>query len=115
MLSNIPHLKPSRPKRSVAGGTFGIIGVVFVLIILATLGYKYTEDCRAAGGEFEQCWDKGLEISGMNPGGPLSAAVMIGYLIGNAGKEKEKAEKYQEGYWTRNPELHKEDDLPKEP
>jgi hypothetical protein len=51
----------------------------------------------------------------MNPGGPLSAAVMIGYLIGNAGKEKEKAEKYQEGYWTRNPELHKEDDLRKEP
>ncbi len=83
----------------------GLIGAATVLIVLAVSGRQYISECRAAGGEVDQCWDKGLAIAGMAAGGPLSAGVVLGYIVGTAGKEKEKADKYQEGYWTLNPDL----------
>jgi len=89
--------------------TAGLIGAATILVTLVALGRQYTVDCRAAGGDIDQCWDKGLTIAGMGAGGPLSAGVVLGYIVGTAGKEKEKAEKYQEGYWTVNPELHQGD------
>lgn len=87
----------------------GLIGAVLILITLMALGRQYIRDCRMTGGDFEQCWDKGLAIAGMGAGGPLSAGVVLGYIVGTANKEREKAEKYNEGYWTLNPELRKDD------
>jgi hypothetical protein len=83
----------------------GLAGAAIVLITLAVSGHRYIRDCRAAGGDIDQCWDKGLTIAGMGAGGPLSAGVVLGYIVGTAGKEKEKAEKYEEGFWTLNPDL----------
>jgi hypothetical protein len=85
--------------------TVGRFSAVAVLLSLAFLGHKYKNDCLAAGEDFEQCWEKGLTIAGMNAGGPVSAVAIVGYLIGQANKEKEKAEKYQQGFWTLNPAL----------
>lgn len=89
--------------------TAGLIGATIVLVTLAVLGRQYISECRAAGGDIDQCWDKGLAIAGMGAGGPLSAGVVLGYIVGTANKEKEKAEKYREGYWTLNPDLRQED------
>jgi hypothetical protein len=83
----------------------GIIGAAIILIMLAISGRQYISECRAAGKDVDQCWDKGLAIAGMGAGGPLSAGVVLGYIVGTAGKEKEKADKYKEGYWTLNPDL----------
>lgn len=83
----------------------GIIGAATILIVLAISGRQYIKDCRTNGGDIDQCWDKGLAIAGMGAGGPLSAGVVLGYIVGTAGKEKEKAEKYKEGFWTLNPDL----------
>jgi hypothetical protein len=33
---------------------------------------------------------------------------VLGYIVGTVNKEKEKEERYEEGYWTLNPELHRE-------
>lgn len=87
----------------------GLAGAVAILIALVVLGRQYTTDCRTAGGELDACWDKGLAIAGMSAGGPLSAGVVLGYIVGTANKEKEKAEKYREGYWTLNPDLREND------
>lgn len=87
----------------------GLAGAAGILLTLIVFGRQYTSECRKAGGEFQQCWDRGLAISGMGPGGALSAGAVLGYIVGTAGKEKEKEEKYREGYWTLNPELHKDD------
>jgi hypothetical protein len=95
----------SKPAQSSAVMTIGSIGAIIVLLALLFLGHKYKDDCLAAGKDFEQCWEKGLTIAGINAGGPLSAAVVFGYIIGQFGKEKEKAEKYQQGFWTLNPAL----------
>ena len=95
----------SKPAQSSAVVTIGSIGAIAVLFALLFLGHKYKDDCLAAGKDFEQCWEKGLTIAGMNAGGPVSAAAIVGYLIGQANKEKEKAEKYQQGFWTLNPAL----------
>jgi hypothetical protein len=83
----------------------GLAGAAVVLITLAVSGHRYIKDCRADGGDIDQCWEKGLTIAGMGAGGPLSAGMMLGYIVGTAGKEKEKAQKYEEGYWTLNPDL----------
>jgi hypothetical protein len=99
-----PTSKPAnKPVSPVT--TLGLISAVSVLFALMLLGYKYKDDCLAATKNFEQCWEKGLAIAGMNAGGPVSAVAIVGYLIGQAGKEKEKAEKYQQGFWTLNPAL----------
>lgn len=98
-----------RQKTVDAKTAAGLIGAAAVLLTLMVLGRQYIRDCRAAGGDFEQCWDKGLAIAGMGAGGPLSAGVVLGYIIGTANKEEEKAAKYREGYWTLNPELRKDD------
>jgi hypothetical protein len=98
--TNRPTSKPANPV-----ATFGLFSAVSVLLVLAFLGHKYKNDCLAAGKDFEQCWEKGLTIAGMNAGGPVSAVAIVGYLIGQAGKEREKAEKYQQGFWTLNPAL----------
>lgn len=87
----------------------GLTGAALVLATLIVLGRQYTSECRAAGGDVDECWDRGLAIAGMGAGGPLSAGVVLGYIVGTAGKEKEKEEKYREGYWTLNPELHKDE------
>lgn len=87
----------------------GMVGASIVLTILIVLGQTYRHQCVGKGNNFDECWDKGLAIAGMREGGPLSAGVVIGYIIGAAGKEKEKQEKYKEGYWTYNPDLHKDD------
>lgn len=97
---------PSKSLKSIdAKVTAGLIGAAAILFTLMFLGYKYKDDCLVATKNFEQCWEKGLTIAGMNAGGPLSAAAIFGYIIGQAGKEKEKAEKYQEGFWTLNTAL----------
>lgn len=89
--------------------TIGLIGAATVLIALVVLGRQYVSECRAAGGDIDQCWDKGLAIAGMGAGGPLSAGVVLGYIVGTANKEREKAEKYSEGYWTLNPDLRQDE------
>jgi hypothetical protein len=96
-------------------GLIGSIGAIAVLLVLLFLGHKYKDDCLAAGKDFEQCWEKGLTIAGMNTGGPLSAAVIFGYIVGQFGKEKEKAEKYLEGYRTYNPELRRDSEPSESP
>jgi hypothetical protein len=99
-------LQASKPPMQLdVKAIIGLIGAATVLIVLAVSGRQYISECRAAGGEVDQCWDKGLAIAGMAAGGPLSAGVVLGYIVGTAGKEKEKADKYQEGYWTLNPDL----------
>jgi hypothetical protein len=100
-------LKQQPQPKAITVGLIGSIGAIVVLLALLFLGHKYKDDCLAAGKDFEQCWEKGLTIAGMNAGGPLSAAVILGYIVGQFGKEKEKAEKYQEGYWKYNPELRR--------
>ena len=89
----------------------GISGAVLLLGGLFLLGRQYTSECRKAGGDFDQCWQGGLAISGVGAGGPLSAGVVVGYILGMIGKEREKQEKFQEGYWTLNPDLRRNDDL----
>jgi hypothetical protein len=101
-------LKQQPQPKVITVGLIGSIGAIAVLLALLFLGHKYKDDCLAAGKDFEQCWEKGLTIAGMNAGGPLSAAVILGYIVGQFGKEKEKAEKYQEGYWKYNPELRRD-------
>jgi hypothetical protein len=81
-----------------------LLGIA-VLICLGLLGKNYTRDCIAGGGELEKCWDKGLSIAGMGAGGPLSAGVVFGFVVGSINKEREKREQYKRGYWTFNPEL----------
>ena len=95
----------SKPAQSSAVMTIGSISAIIVLFALLFLGHKYKDDCLAAGKDFEQCWEKGLTIAGMNAGGPVSAVAIVSYLIGQANKEKEKAEKYQQGFWTLDPAL----------
>lgn len=84
------------------GGLICAAGVVAILIVL---GQLYKDGCIRSGKDYDKCWADGLAISGMNPGGPLSATLVIGYIIGVANKEKEKQDKYHEGYWTLNPDL----------
>jgi hypothetical protein len=103
-------LKQQPQPKVITAGLVGSIGAIAVLLALLFLGHKYKDDCLAVGKDFEQCWEKGLTIAGMNAGGPLSAAVIFGYIVGQFGKEKEKAEKYQEGYWKYNPELRRDGD-----
>ena len=95
-----------RPKPVDTMALLGLVGAGMVLVTLTVLGRQYVSECRAAGGEVDTCWDKGLAIAGMGAGGPLSAGVVLGYVVGTANKEKEKAEKYNEGYNTFNPDLH---------
>jgi hypothetical protein len=99
---------PIGSKSIDAKAAAGLIGAVLILITLAILGHRYTKECRANGGDLDDCWDKGLTIAGMGAGGPLSAGVVLGYIVGTANKEKEKAEKYSEGYWTLNPDLRQD-------
>jgi MFS family permease len=107
-------MAPAKRKRAPAArllrirAVAGLAGAGTVLILLAALGHRYTSDCLNAGGELDACWDKGLAIAGMGAGGPLSAGVVLGYIVGTVNKEKEKEERYEEGYWTLNPELHRE-------
>jgi hypothetical protein len=84
----------------------GLAGATIVLGCLVFLGQLYRHQCMAAGKDMDQCWDKGLAIAGMGMGGPLSAGVVIGYMIGAVNKEREKQQKYDEGFWTPNPDLH---------
>lgn len=105
----MPAISPEKRLKVIdARATAGLIGAAVVLVTLVLLGRQYIRDCRTAGGDIDQCWDKGLTIAGMGAGGPLSAGVVLGYIVGTANKEKEKAEKYQEGYWTVNPDLHQD-------
>ena len=84
--------KPAKAAPANAVTTVGLFSAIAVLLTLQFLGHKYKNDCLAAGKDFEQCWEKGLTIAGMNAGGPVSAVAIVGYLIGQANKEKEKAE-----------------------
>ena len=84
----------------------GLVCAAIVVAVLIVLGQSYKDGCIRAGREYQQCWTEGLAISGMNPGGPLSATLVIGYIIGQLNKEKEKREMYDKGYWTLNPDLH---------
>ena len=88
-----------------------IIGIAAALIafgILIQRGDRYIDQCLKKSGDFEQCWEKGLAISGMGPGGAISAGMLMGYVLGWLGKEKEKEEQYNRGYWTLNPDLRQE-------
>lgn len=76
------------------------------------MGHIYKEGCLDAGGDFEQCWDKGLAIGGINPGGPLGAGTIVGVIIGQMNKEAERRKAYEEGFWTYN--AHLERPTPKE-
>lgn len=83
------------------------------LIILAAvgafiaLGYSYKESCVRQGGNFERCWEKGLAIGGIGPGGPISAGTIAGLAFGQIGKEREKKEAYEKGFWTYNAHLER--------
>ena len=86
-----------------------LLCAIGVLIALVALGRSYTVGCLKSGqGDFKECWNDGLAIAGMNPGGPLSAGVVFGITIGGINKEKEKKEMYDKGYWTYNPSLTQE-------
>lgn len=94
----------------------GLICAAGVLVTLIVFGQLYKDGCiRSGEKDFERCWSEGLAIAGMGNGGPLSAGVIIGYIIGAINKEKEKQEKYREGYWTFNPELSRDDNDQKPP
>lgn len=94
-----------------ATGVF--IGALGLLITMVHLGQKYTDQCIKVAGKaispeiVKQCWHDGLAISGLGVGGQLTAAA-IGLIVGTANKEQEKQQKFEEGYWKYNPELHKE-------
>lgn len=83
----------------------GLVCAIGVLAVLIVLGQLYKEGCLRSGKDYEKCWADGLAISGMSPGGPLSAGVVFGYVVGQINKEKEKREMYRLGYWTLNPDL----------
>lgn len=89
-----------------------LLAAIAILATLIIRGDHYTRTCIARGGNFEQCWEKGLHIAGMNEGGPLGPTLVIGYIIGAANKEKEKQDKFHEGYWTLNPDLRSESESP---
>lgn len=93
----------------------GLALAVATLIVLIVLGHIYKEGCLARGGEYEKCWADGLTIGGMNPGGPLSPGILMGYIIGSWNKEKEKRAMYNKGYWTINPDLRPPTDDPSPP
>ena len=101
------------PPKTHAAGTSartiaGLVGAGAALATLIILGRQYISECRQSGGEIDRCWDKGLSIAGMGAGGPLSAGVVLGYIVGAANKEREKREKFDEGYWTLNPDLRRD-------
>jgi hypothetical protein len=101
-----------QPKKTDHWAAVKLFAAIAVLATLVFRGDHYTRTCIARGGDFEKCWEKGLHIAGMNEGGPLGPALVIGYIIGTVNKEKEKQDKYHEGYWTLNPELRSATDPP---
>jgi hypothetical protein len=98
---------PSHPDLAKASAILGMVGAALVLGLNVAVGGLYIRDCRVSGGSFNECWDRGLSISGLGSGGPLAAALGIGgYVIGaSKGRQDGIEEGYQQGYWTLNPEL----------
>jgi hypothetical protein len=86
-----------------------------VLGMNVAAGWVYRGDCLSRGGEFRECWDRALQISGLGSSGPLAAGAGIsGIVIGEIrGRKRGHDEGYQEGYWTLNPELRS--DRPENP
>jgi hypothetical protein len=83
---------------------------LFLLVAVGAfivLGYSYKESCVRAGKDFEQCWEKGLAIGGIGPGGPISAGTIAGLAFGQINKEREKREAYEKGLWTYNAYLER--------
>jgi hypothetical protein len=99
------------PDLAKASAILGMVGAGLVLVLNVAVGGFYIRDCRVSGGSFNECWDRGLSISGLGSGGPLAAALGIGgYVIGaNKGRQEGREEGYAEGYWTLNPDLHPTD------
>ncbi len=86
-----------------AAAIIAIAGAAAVLALNVSAGWLYKVDCQREGGKAGECWDRGLAISGLGSGGPLAAALGIGgYVLG-------KGRGYKEGFWTLNPELHKDE------
>lgn len=102
-------MTPPAPSRFGPWRQLALLAVVSGFI---ALGHTYKEGCLRAGQDFEQCWDKGLAIGGINPGGPLGAGTIVGVIIGQMNKERERRKAYEEGFWTYN--AHLERPIPKE-
>jgi|688.fasta_scaffold119284_3 hypothetical protein len=109
---------PLHPDLAKASAILGMVGAALVLGLNVAVGALYIRDCRVSGGTFNECWDRGLSISGLGSGGPLAAALGIGgYVIGASKGRKEGIEEgikegYQQGYWTLNPDLHSDNPEP---
>jgi hypothetical protein len=50
---------------------------VAVVILNVLVGSVHVWDCRRSGGEFDKCWDRALEISGLGDGGRLAVALGV--------------------------------------
>lgn len=88
------------PTRLDIASALKVLLSVSFLAFLINQGHRYTSQCIARDRDFDKCWEKGLAISGTGAGGPIA-----GYLLGQIGKEMEKKKRFEEGYWTFNPQL----------
>jgi hypothetical protein len=101
-------MNPPRPDIVKLGAALGAVAAAAVLSLNVAAGWIYRSDCLSRKGEFRECWDRALQISGLGSSGPLAAGAGIGGLvIGEIrGRKRGRDEGYQEGYWTLNPDLH---------
>ena len=93
----------------------GAAAAAVVMGLNVAIGLAYRHDCLSRGGEFRECWDRALSISGLGSSGPLAAGAGIGGLVVGEmrGRKRGHDEGYAEGFWTLNPELHS--DRPENP
>ena len=81
----------------------GAIGAGTLLAANAALGGLYLGGCLRSGRDFDGCFDRAMQISGLGSGGPLAAALGIGgYAIG-------QKRGWEQGYNTLNPNLRSPD------
>ena len=98
----------STPDVVKVGAILGAGAAAVVLGMNIAAGWMYRADCLSRKGEFRECWDRALQISGLGSSGPLAAGAGIGGLvIGEIrGRKRGHDEGFEEGYWKYNPELH---------
>jgi hypothetical protein len=94
-----PNTNPSsaEPASITTFAVLGAIVAVGVVSINIAIGAGYIWDCRRAGGEVQQCWEKGISLSGLGATGPLA---LVAGLSGQHARAS-----WRDGYNTLNPAL----------
>jgi hypothetical protein len=85
------------PMAVTAFAVLGAVAAVAVVTLNIAIGAGYIWDCRREGGRPQECWEKGLALSGLGATGPLAL------VVGLAGQQNRAS--WRDGYNTLNPSL----------